>query len=163
MNSGMPPVLDFTSRSDADTQRLGTALAAALLPGSVVALMGELGAGKTRLVQAVCEALGIDRTSVTSPTFMLLQEYEGRLPVYHFDAYRLKDTDEFLELGAEELFEGDGVCLIEWADRIADSLPEDRLTIHIDIVGETERRFDVAAYGDTSSAVLKTLKQRLVS
>lgn len=148
---------EFDCRSEAETAELGRKLAVALTSGLVVALVGDLGSGKTRLVQAICEGLGIDREDVTSPTFVLIQEYLGRLPVYHFDTYRLRDVDEFLELGAEELFESDGVCLVEWADRVAEALPADHLRIEIAIAGETERRFRLSATGPRSAAVLSSL------
>src|SRR5258705_4646967 len=93
----------------AGTSRLGRALAAALFPGAVVALIGPLGAGKTHLVRAIAEGLGADPAQVTSPTFVLIQEYEGRLPIYHFDAYRLKNEAEFADLGVHEYFHGSGV------------------------------------------------------
>src|SRR5437899_12146513 len=103
----------------AGTTAFGRRLAELLFPGSVIALVGPLGAGKTHLVRAVAEGLGVaDSRVVSSPTFVLIQEYTGRLPIYHFDAYRLKHSGEFLELGAHEYFEGKGVCLVEWADRV---------------------------------------------
>src|SRR5262245_16376862 len=113
----MPPLI-FNSKSEGDTDRLGAALAEALPAGTTVALIGTLGAGKTRLVQAVAAALGIPRDKATSPTFVLVNEYRGRRPVYHFDAYRLRDEDEFLALGAEEYFESEGITFVEWADRV---------------------------------------------
>ena len=133
----------FTVASEADTERLGRALADALPPGTVVALIGTLGAGKTRLVQAFAAAHGVPREEATSPTFVLVNEYRGRLPIYHFDAYRLRDDDEFLELGPEEYFEGDGVTFVEWADRVERCLPAERIEIVCEAVGETARRFTV--------------------
>ena len=118
----------FTYEADdeAATAALGAALADALPAGSTVALCGTLGAGKTRLVQAIAAAAGVDRRSVVSPTFVLIQEYAGRVPVYHIDAYRLRDEDEFRQLGPEEYFEGRGLVLIEWADRVRAALPAER-------------------------------------
>src|SRR3954465_1966353 len=105
----------------AATHDLGVRLGRALFPGAVVALVGQLGAGKTHLVRAVAEGLGLaDGRAVTSPTFVLIQEYPARLTVYHFDAYRLPDGAAFADLGADEFLTGDGVCLVEWADRVAD-------------------------------------------
>src|SRR5947209_17822781 len=104
----------------AATEAFGRRLAALLFPNAVVSLIGPLGAGKTHLVRAVAEGLGIrDTRLVSSPTFVLIQEYPARLPIYHFDAYRLPSSAEFAELGVNEYFEGDGVCLVEWADRVA--------------------------------------------
>ncbi len=130
----------FTANDERDTERLGAALAAVLPAGTVVALVGTLGAGKTRLVEAVAAALGVPRDTVTSPTFVLVNEYrEGRLPVYHFDTYRLKDDDEFLELGPDEYFDSDGVSLVEWADRVEHLLPAERIEITLEVTGEHER------------------------
>lgn len=134
-------MFSFLSNSEHDTERLGAALATALPPGTVVALIGPLGAGKTRLVQAVATALGVPPGRVTSPTFVLVNEYTGgRLPVYHFDTYRLKDDDEFLNLGPDEYFDSGGITFVEWADRVTTLLPPDRLEITIDVTSETERR-----------------------
>ena len=113
-------------------------------PGTVVALIGTLGAGKTRLVQAVAAALGVPTGNVTSPTFVLVNEYTGgRMPIYHFDTYRLKDEDEFLELGPGEYFDSNGLVFIEWADRVAELLPDGRLEVQIEVTGDTERRISV--------------------
>jgi tRNA threonylcarbamoyladenosine biosynthesis protein TsaE len=146
--------IQLSSNNEAATLRIGEQLAEILEPGSVVGLVGTLGAGKTRLVQAICAGLGVDTDQVNSPTFVLIQEYEGRLPVYHFDTYRLRDIDEFLELGADEYLQGDGVCLIEWADRMADVLPQDRLTVEIEIVGENQRAITLLASGNRSRSAL---------
>jgi tRNA threonylcarbamoyladenosine biosynthesis protein TsaE len=135
----------FLAASESETERLGQALAAAAPAGTVVALIGTLGAGKTRLVQAFAAAQGVPRDQATSPTFVLVNEYRGRLPIYHIDAYRLRDEDEFIELGPEEYFESSGVTFIEWADRVADCLPAERLEIGCEAVGETERRFTIRA------------------
>jgi tRNA threonylcarbamoyladenosine biosynthesis protein TsaE len=132
-------------KNERDTERLGAALAKELPPGMVVALIGTLGAGKTRLVQAVATALGVPPGDVTSPTFVLVNEYtSGRRPVYHFDTYRLKDDDEFLELGPDEYFESEGLTFVEWADRVAELLPPERLEITLEVTGETSRRVTLA-------------------
>ncbi len=149
----------FHSHSEADTDRLGAALAAALPPGTTVALIGTLGAGKTRLVQAVARALGVPAEAATSPTFVLVNEYRGRRPVYHFDAYRLRDEDEFIELGPEEYFESDGITFVEWADRVANCLPPERVEIECDAVGETQRRFTITATSALTS-VTESLRRR---
>lgn len=118
--------------AEAETARLGAALAAVAGPGVVVGLVGTLGAGKTRLVRAFAEALGVDPGAISSPTFMLIHEYAGRLPVYHFDAYRLPDADSFDALGASDYWaEGEGVCLVEWADLVADRLPRSAWWVRI--------------------------------
>jgi len=116
--------------------------------------MGNLGAGKTRLVRALATTLGVDPLHVSSPTFVLIQEYEGRLPVFHFDTYRLKDVDEFLDLGPDEYFQSGGVCVIEWADRVVDVLPTDVLRVEINITGQTTREFQLQTTGPLSEQLL---------
>jgi tRNA threonylcarbamoyladenosine biosynthesis protein TsaE len=137
----------FDSQSEADTERLGATLAMALPPGTTIAMIGTLGAGKTRLVQAVAAACGVPREVATSPTFVLVNEYRGTRPIYHFDAYRLRDEDEFIELGPEEYFESDGLTFVEWADRVETCMPRERVEIACEAVGETERRFVITATG----------------
>jgi tRNA threonylcarbamoyladenosine biosynthesis protein TsaE len=147
----------FEAADETDTVRLGAALAEFLPDGTVVALCGTLGAGKTRLVQAIAESSGIDRRQVVSPTFVLLQEHHGRRSVYHFDAYRLRDEDEFLELGPEEYFQRDGLALIEWADRVENCLPPERIEIRIEVTGHTSRRFEIVAIGACYREVIRRL------
>lgn len=137
-------MITFTANSEQDTDRLGSALASALPPGTVVALIGTLGAGKTRLVQAVAAACGLARETITSPTFVLVNEYRGGcLPIYHFDTYRLKDDDEFLNLGPDEYFDGNGITFVEWADRVANLLPTDRIEVRIDVTAESTRQITI--------------------
>ena len=132
----------------AATEAFGRRLAALLFPGAVVALVGPLGAGKTHLVRAVALGLGVpDGRAVSSPTFVLIQEYQGRWPIYHFDAYRLGGPGEFADLGAHEYLEGTGVCLVEWADRVAAALPAEHLRVTLAITGETARRATVEGFG----------------
>jgi tRNA threonylcarbamoyladenosine biosynthesis protein TsaE len=145
----------FVAHSEADTEKLGQSLGCALERGGVVALVGPLGAGKTRLVQSIATALGADRRAVNSPTFVLIQEYAAPLPLFHCDTYRLRNVDEFLDLGVDEMFQSDGVCLIEWADRVTEVLPADRLQIEIEVVGSTERQFAIMALGPLSAGILK--------
>jgi tRNA threonylcarbamoyladenosine biosynthesis protein TsaE len=127
------------------TRRLGRALAESLPRGAVVGLVGPLGAGKTRLVQAVADAVDVAPGTVTSPTFVLVHEYVGRVPIFHFDVYRIRDEDEFLALGPEEYYSRDGWTFIEWADRVANCLPADRIEIEIEPAGPSERRFTIRA------------------
>jgi tRNA threonylcarbamoyladenosine biosynthesis protein TsaE len=151
----------FLSKSEADTDRLGAALAQSLPPGTTVALIGTLGAGKTRLVQAVAAALGVPRDAATSPTFVLVNEYRGRLPVYHMDAYRLRDEDEFIELGPEEYFDAAGLTFVEWADRVANCLPRDHIRIEAEALGETERRFTISATSPALAPAVNALAARI--
>jgi tRNA threonylcarbamoyladenosine biosynthesis protein TsaE len=139
------------------TAALGRRLAGLLFPGAVVALVGPLGAGKTQLVRAVAEGLGASGLAVGSPTFVLINEYAARLPVYHFDAYRLRGDADFLDLGAHEYLDGDGVCLIEWADRVAGCLPREHLCLKLSVTGPTSRRVEAAAHGPRYQELLRRL------
>lgn len=158
MTTDQPATWKFCASDENDTVRLGRELARGLRPGLVIALVGDLGAGKTRLVQAIASAMGISGDEVTSPTFVLIQEYDGELPLYHFDTYRLCDSDQFLELGADELMAADGVCLVEWADRVADVLPHDCLRIEITATGPAERHFRVTGSGPVSNSIVDGLQ-----
>jgi tRNA threonylcarbamoyladenosine biosynthesis protein TsaE len=153
----------FTYRvaDEAGTERLGAALARVLPDGAVVALDGVLGAGKTRLVQALAVAAGVDRREVVSPTFVLVHEYRGRRPVIHIDAYRVRDNDEFLQLGADEYFAGPNLTLVEWASRVADCLPQERLEITITVLDGSQRQFDIVARGGKFAATIQSLRAEL--
>jgi tRNA threonylcarbamoyladenosine biosynthesis protein TsaE len=154
--------LHFEAPDLTATERLGRQLGSLLFPGAVVALVGPLGAGKTHLVRAVAEGLGIgDSRVVNSPTFVLIQEYQARLPIYHFDAYRLRTPAEFFDLGISEYFEGDGVCLVEWADRVEPCLPPQHLRITIAVTGETSRQFQIEGRGESYGNVVRELAAQL--
>ena len=152
----------FNSGCEQATELFGAALASVLPPGTVVALCGTLGAGKTRLVQAIAAAYGVPREEVVSPTFVLCHEYHGDRMIYHLDAYRLKDQDEPRELGLEELFASDAITIIEWADRIPDALPPEHLRIDIEVTGETERRFVVQSVGTQLHSVVTSLETAIL-
>lgn len=120
------------TRSPEETFALGEKIGRTALPGQIYTLTGELGVGKTVLTQGVAAGLGI-REAVSSPTFTIVQVYEeGRLPFYHFDVYRIGDIEEMEEIGYDDYFFGNGVCLIEWAELIADILPEEHISIKIE-------------------------------
>lgn len=154
----MAPCWSLAVPDLAATTAFGRRLGALLFPGAVVALIGPLGAGKTHLVRAIAEGLEIaDSRAVTSPTFVLIQEYDARLPIYHFDAYRLKNPAEFADLGVHEYFAGDGVCLLEWADRVPALLPAERLEITIVPTGESSRQFKIAGWGAKYETVVEHL------
>ena len=142
----------------AATEAFGRRLGARLFPGAVVALVGQLGAGKTHLTRAIAEGLGVKNpAAVNSPTFVLIQEYPARLPIYHFDAYRLSGPREFAELGVDEYFRGDGVCVVEWADKVDVTLPVEYLRVEIEIVDATRRRFQIQATGERYESLLNSL------
>jgi tRNA threonylcarbamoyladenosine biosynthesis protein TsaE len=130
-----------------ETDRLGRALARAAPPGAVLGLVGPLGAGKTRLARAVAVALGVEAGAVSSPTYVLIHEYEGRLPVFHFDAYRVGGPEPFEALGVSEYWDAGGVCLVEWADLVAPSLPPRTWWLTLEPTGETSRRVVFAGPG----------------
>jgi tRNA threonylcarbamoyladenosine biosynthesis protein TsaE len=150
--------LNIDLRDLSATERFGCRLGELLFPGAVVGLIGPLGAGKTHLVRAVSEGLGIaDSRTVSSPTFVLIQEYVARVPIYHFDAYRLRSPAEFFELGVREYFDGEGICLIEWADKVESLLPSERLSITLAVTGETHRQATLLAMGSRYEDVISTL------
>jgi tRNA threonylcarbamoyladenosine biosynthesis protein TsaE len=129
----------FIARSPEETRGLGEWLGRRLGPGSVVACIGELGAGKTCFLQGLARGLGIE-SGVTSPTFVLVNQYRGRLPVYHLDAYRAETLTELLDIGVEECLHGDGVTMIEWADKLLPLLPRHTITVTIAGLGDEPRR-----------------------
>lgn len=141
----MPEQCTIVTNSEAETDALGARLAARMTPNVVVGLVGPLGAGKTRLARAIAESLGADPGAISSPTFVLIHEYAARLPVFHFDVYRLKSASEFESLGVHDYFTAGGVCLIEWADRVASLLPEDAwiISIQSDPRNPTRRTFEI--------------------
>ena len=121
----------ITMKTEKDTETFGMRLGRNASPGTVIALTGELGTGKTTLTRAIARGLGIQEP-ITSPTFNIIKEYDdGRLPLYHFDVYRIGDPEEMYELGYEEYFYGSGVCVIEWADLIDEIIPENAVRIGI--------------------------------
>ncbi|MCL6457373.1 MAG: tRNA (adenosine(37)-N6)-threonylcarbamoyltransferase complex ATPase subunit type 1 TsaE [Gorillibacterium sp.] len=152
------PVYTFESSGLKETGHLASALAEFLLPGSVLALDGDLGAGKTAFSQALAAGLGV-RDLVNSPTFTLIKEYVGeRMPFYHMDVYRLT-SEEAGELGLDDYFYGSGVTLVEWAERIKELLPDQRLHISIEYIGPDERRFLLTPVGEPYQAWCIALKR----
>jgi len=133
--------LEIELDGEDETERLGRALAEVIAPNVVIGLAGPLGAGKTRLVRAIAEALGVAPEAIASPTFVLIHEYDGRLPVFHFDVYRLPSPSAFEDLGVSDYWRAGGVCLIEWADRVRELLPTDAWWIEIEPLDASRRRF----------------------
>lgn len=135
-----PLRLKFVSRSPEETESWGARLARRLKPPRVVGLVGELGSGKTRLVKGIARGLKISRKNVvSSPSFTLINEYEGKYPIHHFDLYRIETPEEFCGLGYEDYFYGNGITLVEWAERIKPLLPKDSIWIHLKVKGPTDR------------------------
>ena len=152
-------VVHLTTRSARATWRLGERLGAALQPGDVVALIGDLGAGKTQLVRGACRGAGVADADVSSPTFAIVQAYRGRLPVQHADLYRLADLDELYATGFMDLVGGDGALLVEWADRVAGWAPAEALVIRLEEVAgrPSARRLTLEGTGDRHVALVEHL------
>ena len=148
--------LQIISGSVAETEALASALAAALKPGDLVALIGPLGAGKTQFARGLAAGLGVDRSQVASPTFVLISEYTGKVPVLHADAYRVSGSAELEEAGFADLSQG-AVAVVEWADRVEPLLGEDRIEVHLDHgekEGERLMRFRFSGRWAAQSAAL---------
>ncbi|WP_460597452.1 tRNA (adenosine(37)-N6)-threonylcarbamoyltransferase complex ATPase subunit type 1 TsaE [Geomonas sp. Red276] len=144
--------------SERETVELGERLGRLLEPGDFVALVGELGAGKTQFAKGVAAGLAVDPgTPVTSPTYTILNIYQGRIPLYHFDLYRLAGPEDIDSLGFEEYFDGDGACLVEWAERLEGELPEGTLTVSLSHAGGDARRIAFAAEGGRGAALVAGL------
>jgi tRNA threonylcarbamoyladenosine biosynthesis protein TsaE len=152
--------LRLRSADEATTKAIGAALAGLLDPGDVVGLAGDLGAGKTRLVQGAAAALGVE-DPVLSPTFMLLREYDGDLPVHHVDAYRLAGPVELEDLGLDEVLPPDAVAFVEWADRVAAVLPESWLELVLYIRDDDTREVHVRPHGPAWAARARELREAL--
>lgn len=132
---------EVTSRSEEETKKIARQFARNLKPGDVVCLKGELGAGKTHFVKGMAGAFDIPESEVHSPTFTLIHEYSGSVPLYHFDCYRMESVREALEIGAEEYFYGEGVSVIEWPERIREIIPPDAIWITITSSAPSNRKF----------------------
>lgn len=149
------------SQSSLHTERIGERLARLARPGDVLALWGELGAGKTVLAKGVATGLGLDAGEVSSPTFVILHEhYGGRMPLFHLDLYRLEGQD-LGTTGWEEALDGGGITVIEWPDRAADTLPADRLDVRLEHIAETKRRVVLSATGPRSAELLQEFHDSL--
>lgn len=143
------------------TQALGRYLGETARPGEVITLAGTLGAGKTTLTQAIGQGLGVPESCyITSPTFSLLHEYPGRLPLYHLDLYRLSDETEIEDLGLLEYLYGTGLTVIEWPDRLGSLMPEERLHIELSMVNETARLAEITGHGKAWEKKIPTMQAR---
>ncbi len=147
----------LSTGSPEETQQLGLGLAQHFEGGEVLLLSGTLGAGKTCLTQGLAWGLGVQEHA-RSPTFVLASEYEGRLTLYHLDLYRLDDLMEIDDLGLDEYIFGQGVCVIEWAEKGRGVLPDDGLTIRIEVKGENDREFTLEAHGERYERLLDRLQ-----
>jgi tRNA threonylcarbamoyladenosine biosynthesis protein TsaE len=143
------------------TWRIGELLGALLGPGDIVCLYGDLGAGKTSLSYGIARGLGVKEQYITSPTFTFVNEYEGRVPFYHIDLYRLKDPEELENIGFGEYLGSSGVTVIEWAERAEDELPEERLSLYLNYVDDNSREIGFLAEGERYQKLLDALQQGL--
>ncbi|MDF2673798.1 MAG: tsaE [Clostridiales bacterium] len=128
----------IVTRSEEETLIIGTKIGEKLMPGSVISLNGDLGAGKTHITKGIAKGLGVE-DYITSPTFIIVNQYEGRIPLYHFDVYRINDIDEMYEIGFEEYLYGDGACIIEWGKIVEELLPEYTIKIDINKIDDNTR------------------------
>lgn len=145
--------------SRAATETFGQTIGRALTGGETLALSGELGAGKTALVRGIATGIGAPPSAVSSPTFVLIHEYQGRLPLVHVDLYRLRSDAEAESTGLRDYFQGDTVTAIEWADKFPDLLPEDRLNITLRHASPTTRTAHLTAHGPQSAQLLAKLRR----
>jgi tRNA threonylcarbamoyladenosine biosynthesis protein TsaE len=137
---------------------LGIRLGELVQPGDVFLLTGELGAGKTCLTQGIAWGLGTEEYAV-SPTFVIMRELHGRLPLYHIDLYRLDNIEESQDLGLDDYLYGNGVCVVEWADKALRIMPKNHLLIKISYLSDTERRFELEAKGERYVEMIEKIKQ----
>ena len=151
-------IFEFVSRSVEATQRLGEQLGGCLSVGDVVALIGELGSGKTTFIQGLAKGLGIDPGLVKSPTFVIMREYPGRLPLIHLDGYRLEDSASLSRLDLEWIFSPKNVTVIEWADRCNDCLPEDYLELRFTHRTTNQRAISATGHGPRSQQLIDAWK-----
>jgi tRNA threonylcarbamoyladenosine biosynthesis protein TsaE len=152
--------LELLSSSEHDTKAIGAAVAGLLEPGDVVGLTGDLGAGKTRLVQGAVAALGAE-DPVISPTFMLVREYDGDVAVNHVDAYRLSGPAELEDLGYDTVFDPDVVVFVEWADRVSRALPDSWVELRMETVADERRHITVEPHGESWPGRMPALKEAL--
>ena len=142
------------------TIELGSLIGSLLKAGDVVALIGQLGAGKTYLTKGIAEGQGVkDRKEVTSPSYVLIKQYMGRIPIYHFDAYRVKSPDEMYDIDCVGFFWGEGISIIEWADKVMECLPDDFIKITIETVGETSRDIHISYQGERYRSFMEEFKE----
>lgn len=134
--------MTYFTKSEAETSALGAELASRLAPGAVIAMYGDLGAGKTAFTRGLASGLGL-KSRVSSPTFTIVNEYLGRIPLFHFDMYRLKDADELFEIGWEDYLARGGVCVVEWSENVEGAFPPETIVVKIEKTGENERIIEI--------------------
>ncbi len=150
--------LELVTQSPEQTQKLGMRIGELALPGDVLLLVGELGAGKTCLTQGIAWGLGIEEYTM-SPSFVITRELYGRLPLYHIDLYRLDRIEESMELGLDDYLYGRGVCVVEWAEKALSILPKTHLLIRIGYLSDTGRSFQIEPSGQRYLELVKQLRK----
>jgi len=140
-------LLEFTTKTSEETIELGFKIGQKLKKGNIIAMQGTLAAGKTTITKGIAKALEITDT-ITSPTFCLISEYYGKMPLYHMDVYRLEGSEDFENLGTEDMLYGDGVCIIEWSEKIMDSLPKETIIINIQPQDDGSRKIQISNWNN---------------
>lgn len=156
-------IQQLLSYSPAITMSLGKTLAHYAKPGDIFCLYGDLGSGKTTLVKGIANGFGIDPVKVNSPTFVLMNAYQGRIPMYHFDFYRLERTAEIAAIGYEEFLYGSGVSVIEWSERFGNLAPKERLSLRFVHQGEDKRLIEFSAQGQRYQELLQKMRLHEIS
>lgn len=153
--------LKIISPTPQETERIGSLLGTMLIPGDVIALAGELGSGKTTLVRGLAQGMGFLSEEISSPSFTLVNEYQGPLPLFHIDLYRLGDVRELHEIGYEEYISEAGVAVIEWADRIRNAIPNESLWITLQYQSEESREIVMQPQGDRYEKMIEELQKKV--
>ena len=147
-----------------DTIVIGKIIARNAKKGDIICLFGNFGSGKTVLTKGIAEGLGVDKKNIVSPSFVLLREYlKARIPLFHFDLYRLKDPKDILDIGYEEYLFGEGVTVIEWADRLNSLKPEEFLSISLSVKGSSKRQLVFKAHGNRHKALLRKIHEDIIN
>ena len=141
-------MLTFFTHSADETTALGYKIGKKLKKGDIIAMQGTLAAGKTTITKGIAQALDISE-EITSPTFCLISEYYGKMPLYHMDVYRLDGTEEFINLGVDDMLYGDGVCIIEWSEKIMDELPKNTIILRIFPQDDNSRKIEIENFNET--------------
>lgn len=153
--------VEIISHTPQETEHIGSLLGEMLTRGDIIALAGELGTGKTTFVRGMAQGMGIEGKEVASPSFTLVNEYEGPLPLFHLDLYRLENEQELLGIDYDEYMRGDGVAVIEWADRISQAVPRESLWIRLRYLGAELREIMFQAQGDRSEKIVEELQRKV--
>lgn len=154
-------MFSIVTASTEQTEELGRIIGSLLEPGDLLCLYGDLGAGKTHLSYGIAQGLEVKEQYITSPTFAFVNEYEGRIPFYHLDLYRLKDSSELESIGFDEYVQSDGATVIEWAERAGDDLPQETLSIYLSHLSENSREAGFLAEGERYEKLLDVLRERI--